>query len=195
MHLPLFLLLLIADITLAHDVRHHLRRAHTTPTRKPRSLARDLRIALGGIMLPRDTTTESPEKKPVVYCKPAKQVPFDNGNTGGGGPDPGPKTTSIGGNSTVTRSSSTRRPSSTQRPQSTTQSTRTPTSVPSSIPTDSPWRLTNSYVRIEPPHLSTVDVVCSLEIRSLKDGISSHLPIRRMVCKYGPLCDRFLIDS
>jgi len=149
MHLPFFLLLLIADITLAHDARYHLRRTHTSPTSQPRSLARDLRVAFGGILLPRDTTSSPEKKKPVVYCKPVKQAPFNNGNTGGG-PDPDPTTTNIGGNSTATRSSSStqiRGSSSTRRPQTTPQSTRTPTPVPSSIPNDSPWRLANSYVR------------------------------------------------
>lgn len=64
--LPLFLLLVI-DATLATTgfLGHSLRRAHSRAANQTHNLARDLRIAFGGVLLPRSDYSS----QQVMYCK------------------------------------------------------------------------------------------------------------------------------
>ncbi|TFK76719.1 hypothetical protein BDN72DRAFT_5594 [Pluteus cervinus] len=117
--LPLYLLLLVLDVPSASagSFPHALERAHKLAARHSRNLARDLRVAFGGILVARDSTPVTPQH--VVYCKtkPASSL-------GGNG---GPK-----GNSSS--------PSSSTR--TATSGGVAPTS---SAPSSSPWKLTESH--------------------------------------------------
>ncbi|KDR85293.1 hypothetical protein GALMADRAFT_234074 [Galerina marginata CBS 339.88] len=95
---------------------------HRNAARKTHNLAKDLRVAFGGILVPRADLSQH-----VVYCKPGKQVTFGSGTS-----------TTVGSSGNATASASgTRHPTSTS---SKLGSSPTPTS-----PASSPWRLVNSY--------------------------------------------------
>jgi len=96
---------------------------HLEANRRSNSLAKDLRVAFGGIF-PRALT--SGQSGYVVYCKPSRQVPL-SGGSGGGGEYNG---TSIIGTRT---SPTTHRPTSTE------------TSTSSSPTVTSPWKLIDSH--------------------------------------------------
>jgi len=112
--LPICLLLLALDVpqlTSASVVPRTIDKAHKFALSHSRNFARDLRLALGGVLIaPRDAPTTP---NPVVYCR-TKQAPF-----------------SIGGNSNSSSSTAT---GTSVAPAST-----------SSVPTSSPWKLTESH--------------------------------------------------
>lgn len=132
--LALDLILRISTVILSLDtalafhqtlVRHAVDSLHLEVNRRSNSLAKDLRVAFGGIF-PRALT--SSQSGHVVYCKPSRQVPL-SGGSGGGSEYNG---TSIIG----TRTSPTARPTSTE------------TSTSSSPTVTSPWKLIDSHVYI-----------------------------------------------
>ncbi|KAF7784589.1 CAZyme family GH16 [Agaricus bisporus var. burnettii] len=120
---PLSLLLFIADYISPAETKFvpsALQRVHQFATRQTHSLAKDLRLAFGGVLAPRDNSSPPPAQH-VVYCK-MKQAPFISGPTGGNN-----TTSAVGGG----MSSST-----------------TPTSrqaSPTGAVSNSPWKLQQSY--------------------------------------------------
>ena len=99
--------------------------------RRTHSLAKDLRIAFGGI-LPRAVSSSS-QTRNVVYCKPAKQAPVSVG-PGGATVSHGNATSIIGtGTMTVTRTTG--------------RSTATKTGSNPSPTATSLWKLLESHVR------------------------------------------------
>jgi len=116
-YLVLLLDLSLASNTLVPGVLHSL---HQNTARRTHNLAKDLRVAFRGILVPRADSREH-----VVYCKPGKQVHFGGGNNGG--------------NTTATASISgiSRHPAST--------STNPGSSPTASVLPSSPWKLVNTY--------------------------------------------------
>ena len=109
----------LATKSLVPRVLHGL---HAHAARQTHSLARDLRVAFGGILAPRALAEQN-----VVYCKSAKQVPLSGGSLGNASAS-APAPTGGGGASQSTTSTSAKAgPSST-------------------APSSSPWKLLNSYV-------------------------------------------------
>jgi hypothetical protein len=163
------LILRISTIFLALDtalashqtlVRRAVDGLHLEAARRTRSLAKDMRMAFGGI-LPRAVSSSQPGQ--VVYCKLARQVPL---SSNGG---------SSNGTSTSMSIIGTKTPKA--RPTSTKTSTSTSPTVSSS------WRLIDSNVRI---HLNDSFIYitiqfCSVGRISLMAGISSLGPIQLMV--------------
>jgi len=124
-------IMLLVDLSLATQrlVPRVVQAVHHSAARRTHNLARDLRMAFGGILAPRADTGAS---RHVVYCKPGKQVTF-GGGSGGGSP----------GNPNSTLSSTLSGASRTSgRPTSTSASSK-PTST---IPASSPWKLAESHV-------------------------------------------------
>ncbi|KAJ3513119.1 hypothetical protein NLJ89_g3130 [Agrocybe chaxingu] len=124
----LLVILLAANLSLASRtlVPGAIHSLHRRAVRHTHSLARDLRVAFGGILLPR---AEESEQKRVVYCKPTKQTTFGTPDTG----------TSSGNDTTIVAGSSTSR----GRPSSTGSS-----ALPSgttTVPATSPWKLLDSH--------------------------------------------------
>ncbi|KAF9454982.1 glycoside hydrolase family 16 protein [Macrolepiota fuliginosa MF-IS2] len=124
------LVLLIADYARPAEadlIPRAIQKAHTFAAKRTHTLARDLRVAFGGVLVSRDDTISSTAKR-VVYCKP-KQVPF--GVPTGGGTSGGNGTTSAHGS-----------------PSTSASGTKTATSIQPSatvaVP-DSPWKLQQSY--------------------------------------------------
>lgn len=153
--LPLSLVLFIADFTTpveADLVPRSIQRAHRFAARHTHSLARDLRVAFGGVS--RDDSSATSASNRLVYCKP-KQAPF------GTSPEDGGNGT---GAATGTKTATSGNPSAT-----------------ASIP-DSPWKIQQSYVRfLAVVMVWRLMIVYSPEITSSKDGISSKAVIRPMV--------------
>lgn len=135
-YFPLSLLLFITDYSTpaqANLVPRAIQRAHKFAAKQTHNLAKDLRLAFGGVLVPRDDTS-APLAQRVVYCK-TKQAPFNAGPTGGS------NVTSMtaGGSSTK------------GYPPSNVPGTKTATSgQPSAtgVVPDSPWKLQQSYVRV-----------------------------------------------
>jgi hypothetical protein len=125
-------IMLLVDLSLATQrlVPRVVQAVHHSAARRTHSLARDLRMAFGGILAPRADTGAS---RHVVYCKPGKQVIF-GGGSGGGSPG-NPNATQV--SSTLSGASRT-----SARPTSTSASSK-PTST---IPASSPWKLVESHV-------------------------------------------------
>lgn len=141
----------LASHTLIQRAAHDI---HQRAVRHTHNLAQDLRIAFGGMLIPR-AAVEQPNH--VVYCKSGKQAPFGTGPSGGGNSSAtssGTQPASTGGStnagglpasSTVTRTGF-----------STTSSGSSPTGAPSSSTPSSQWSLAESHVCIPFPHsLST----------------------------------------
>lgn len=135
--IPLSLILLIADYTTPAEadlVPRAIRRAHKFAAKQTHSLAKDLRLVFGGVLISRDDTAAATTKH-VVYCKP-KQVPFNTGPVGGGG------------NGTTVSGSSAGHPSPTSTGTKATTGTKTTTngqtSATATVP-DSLWKLQQSY--------------------------------------------------
>ena len=129
------LILRISTILLAFDtalashqtlVQRAVDGLHLEAARRTRSLAKDLRIAFGGI-LPRAVSSSQAER--VVYCKLARQVPL---RSNGGSLNVTSTSMSIIGTKTSTKI----------RPTSTKSSTSPSPTVSSS------WRLIDSHVRM-----------------------------------------------
>ena len=123
-------IMLLIDLSLATQrlVPSVVQAIHQSAARHTRSLARDLRVAFGGVLAARADTGTS---RHVIYCKPGKQVTFRGGP--GGSP----------GNSNSTLSSTLSSASRTSgRPTSTSTSSK-PTST---TPASSPWKLVESHV-------------------------------------------------
>lgn len=128
--LPLSLMLLTADLISPAETRlvpGTLQRVHKFASKHTRSLAKDIRLAFGGVLVPRDSASIPPAQH-VVYCK-TKQAPFNAGPTNGNH-----TTTVVSGVSGSMSASKT----------STTSGRASPTST---VP-DSPWKLQQSYVSI-----------------------------------------------
>lgn len=179
--LPLSLILLIADYTTPTEgnlIPRAIHKAHKFAAKKTHNLARDLRVAFGGVLVSRDDTSAATTKR-VVYCKP-KQAPFGTGPTNSG-------TNTGGGNGTsvsVAGSPTQGYPSAS----GTKTATGSKPSATANIP-DSPWKLQQSYVRDLFFYIScsarvewTLMVGYSLEIASSKGGTSSRAAILLMVC-------------
>ena len=113
------IILLLIDLSSARKtlVSRAVHDIHQRAVRQTHSLARDLRIAFGGVLVSRANN----DVQHVVYCKQANQSPFVNGGGGSGNIS----VTTSSGTATATKSGST------------IAATPTPTS---------PWKLTNSYV-------------------------------------------------
>jgi len=115
--LPICLLLLALDVpqvTSASIVPRTIEKAHKFALSHSRNFARDLRLALGGVLIaPRDAPSTL---RPVVYCK-TKQAPFGIGGNSGSPVSPNSTSTTTGAGSAPT----------------------------GSVPTSSPWKLTESH--------------------------------------------------
>jgi hypothetical protein len=129
--LPLSVVLLIADApsSSATLMPRAFEKMHGIAMKHTRGLARDLRVAFGGVLVAQPNEHQSQH---VIYCKPGRS---------GGLPSPG---SGGGGNNT----SSTSPTSSTSRPSGGTKSTTTSvgasnTGVP--VP-PSPWKLVETHV-------------------------------------------------
>jgi len=122
---------LALDVALASHqtlVRRAVDGIHLEAARRTHSLAKDLRIAFGGI-LPRGLSSSQPGH---VYCKLGRQVPLQS-NVGSNGTS---SSMSIIGTRTATTTTTKRRPTSTR-------------SSTSSSPTiSSAWGLTDTLVRM-----------------------------------------------
>jgi len=120
----LFLHVILLSVNLSSGRKTLVSRAvhdiHQRAVRHTHNLARDLRIAFGGILLAR----ASGDIQQVVYCKRGNQSPLVNGNGGSG-------------NVSTTTSGST------SHPATATQSGSKPTATTTLT---SPWKLANSYV-------------------------------------------------
>jgi hypothetical protein len=121
-------IMLLVDPSLATQrlVPRVVQAIHHRAARHTHSLARDLRMAFGGIFAPRADTGAS---RHVVYCKPGKQVTFGGGS--GGGSSNSTLSSTLSGASRISG-----------RPTSTSASSK-PTST---IPASSPWKLVESHV-------------------------------------------------
>lgn len=106
-------------------------KAHHFALRHTHSFAQDLRVAFGGGSVSGANTSSSTTSHRVVYCKP-KQVPFGI-NPGAGGNNE--TNTSMGSGSSSYPTASGTKTTTGPNPTSTT-----------SLP-DSPWKLSQSYVR------------------------------------------------
>jgi len=127
--LPLGLILLIADVSpsSASLAPRAIQMMHQAAVKHTKSLARDLRVAFGGILVTQPPSTNTH----VVYCKPGR-----SGALGG---------TASGGNNTSSGGTSSRPPSSTSRAGSSStksSSSGNPTGTP---PASSPWKLIESH--------------------------------------------------
>jgi len=124
-------IMLLVDLSLATQrlVPRVVQAIHHSASRRTHSLARDLRMAFGGILAPRADTAAS---RHVIYCKPGKQVTF-GGGSGRGNP----------GNTSSTLSSTLSGAGRTSRRPTSTSASSKPTST---IPASSPWKLVESHV-------------------------------------------------
>lgn len=139
--LPLYLLIIILDAVPSYAsfgvFPRALKSVHRTTARHTHSLARDLRVAFGGVLAPRAAGPSSSSSSAlinnhVVYCRPGKQGGGNGGN--GGGVVQGNGTSSV----TASGSGSTH--------SSSTSGTRTATvATPISTQTSSPWKLQQSH--------------------------------------------------
>jgi len=121
-------LLLAADPSLAsHTLIRRVSQLHRQAIRQSHSLAQDLRVAFGGILVPRADPSTT---RHVVYCKPGKQTPLG----------PSPVTGGNNGTSTSTKSSGGGATGSTSRRPTSTKGSPGPSATPSS-----PWNLVNSH--------------------------------------------------
>jgi len=131
--LPLSFLLGVVDHTTpakADFIPSALQRAQRFAVEHTHNFARDLRIAFGRVSVSRISTYSGTTSQRVVYCKP-KQVPFGT-NPGAGGNNE--TNTSPVGSSGYPMTSATTSPN--------------PSTPTSTIPLpDSPWKLSQSYVR------------------------------------------------
>ena len=128
-------LLLAIDPSLASHtlVRRAVSTLHKKAVQQTHSLAQDLRMAFGGIIVPR---ADASEPRHVVYCRPGRQTgqtPLGPSGTGSG---TGNSSTTVSGSS-VGGGSTSRRPAP-----STTKGGVTPSPSASS-----PWKLIDSHVR------------------------------------------------
>ena len=131
--LPLSLLLGVVDYTAsakANFIPSALQKAQRFAVEHTHNFARDLRIAFGRVSVSRISTYSSTTSQRVVYCKP-KQVPFGM-NPGVGSNNE--TNTSAGGSNGYPMASATTSPNPS-----------TPTST--TLLPDSPWKLSQSYVR------------------------------------------------
>ncbi|KAG5652003.1 hypothetical protein H0H81_006618 [Sphagnurus paluster] len=135
--LPLGLILLISDAspTSAILLPRSLQKIHGVAVKHTKSLARDLRVAFGGILVSQEPNPNNPSGY-TVYCKPG-----NSGSPGG-----------LGGSSGNTTSQPTPslRPSSTSgagssSPSTSTSSSQTAQPSTGNLPTSSPWQLTQTY--------------------------------------------------
>jgi len=104
--LPICLLALIIDVptSSATLVPRILQEAHHVVMRHTHSLAQDLRVAFGAVLVPRASTFDPNH---VVYCKNSKQAVLDGGTSGpsnGTSPSPTSGTSKLAG-TTSTRTS------------------------------------------------------------------------------------------
>ncbi|KAG6814462.1 hypothetical protein H0H92_007466 [Tricholoma furcatifolium] len=97
--LPLGLMLLIADLPQSSAASSFVPRAmqklHNTAARHTKNLARDLRVAFGGVLVAQPANTA----QQVIYCKPGN--PGLGGSTGNGTATPAPTSTSPAGSSST----------------------------------------------------------------------------------------------
>lgn len=162
---PLSLLLFIADYISPAETKFvpsTIQRVHQFATRQTHSLAKDLRLAFGGVLAPRDNSSPPPAQH-VVYCK-TKQAPFISGPIGGNN-----TTSAVGGGMSSSTTSTSRQAS------------------PTGAVSNSPWKLQQSYVSffITPTLCRVAENLiyhCRAEIASFKDGISSSVTTLPMVC-------------
>jgi hypothetical protein len=141
--LPLSVVLLLVDLsqgsasyTLVPRAVHNL---HEHAVRRTHSLAQDIRVAFGGILVPR---AADPAVKHVVYCKsgPPNQVILG----GGGGLDN--TTMTVPGGSTYTPPSAPS-PSSTQSSSSSSKTSSSKGGSSTAAPSpSSPWKLVETHV-------------------------------------------------
>ncbi|KAF9458752.1 concanavalin A-like lectin/glucanase domain-containing protein [Collybia nuda] len=129
--LPLNLVLLATDISpsSATLVPRSIQRVHDAAVGHTRSLARDLRVAFGGILV----SQPNPPSQHVVYCRPGR-------------PGGSPAITNGGaGNTTTTGTPGT--PSGSSRPNSgsTTRSSSTRPQPTGKPPASSPWKIVQTY--------------------------------------------------
>lgn len=142
--LPLSVVLLLVDLSLGSAsytlVPRAVHNLHEHAVRRTHSLAQDIRVAFGGILVPRSA---DPVAKHVVYCKsgPPSQVILGGGG-GGGGLDN--TTMTVPGGSTYTPPSAPS-PSSTQS-STKTSSTKGAGSTVAPSPPSSPWKLVEKHV-------------------------------------------------
>jgi hypothetical protein len=144
-------------------VRRAIDGLHLEASRRTHSLAKDLRVAFGGIF-PR--AVSSSQQGHVVYCKPARQVPLSPGSSGGSEYNHTSTSMSIIG----TR-------------------TRTPTSHPTKASTSlsptatSPWKLIDSHVRVPLNNSQIRKFIQFCRVGQIFSmvGISTLVRIRRMV--------------
>ncbi|KAF5377240.1 hypothetical protein D9615_006352 [Tricholomella constricta] len=124
--LPLGLVLLIADAypASASLMSRSLHKIHGTAVKHTKSLARDLRVAFGVMLVAQDPSPNTH----VVYCKPGKSSSVPSLPLGGG------DNTNPNGTSSLP-------PSSTSRAASTTRSGKPAGTAPAS----SPWKLTETH--------------------------------------------------
>lgn len=129
--LPLSLVLLVADASpsSATLVPRSIQRIHSAAVRHTRSLARDLRVAFGGVLV----TQPNPPSQHVVYCKPGRV-----GNS---------PAAANGGTGNTTSTGTSRSPSGTSRPTASgsTSARPQPTGKP---PASSPWKIFQTYVSV-----------------------------------------------
>lgn len=125
-------LLLVVDPSLASHtlVRRAVSTLHQKAVQQTHSLAQDLRMAFGGIIVPR---ADASEPRHVVYCRPGRQRPLGPSGSGSG----------TGNSSTTVSSSSVGGGSTSRRPAPTT----TKGGVTPSPSASSPWKLIDSHVR------------------------------------------------
>lgn len=135
----LYAVLLGINQTLAsHTLVHRaIQKVQDDAIRHTHSLANDLRVAFGSVLLPRADSTDQPNH--VVYCKSGKQTVFGNGNTGSSGNSSSSGTASNTGSSGSTSTTG----AGSSRPATSTNVGSSPTSVPT---TPSLWKLIESHV-------------------------------------------------
>ncbi|TFK36778.1 endo-1,3(4)-beta-glucanase [Crucibulum laeve] len=142
--LPLYLLCLIfsASPSSANLFPRAIQKVHRNAVRHTHNLARDLRVAFGGILVPRVDSSLS--SSPVVYCKPGRQSVL--GSPGGGGGGGGGMGTNGGDGGTTGNNTSTASTGSGTSRGATASSTGVVGAKPtgSSSPS-SPWKLQQAY--------------------------------------------------
>jgi hypothetical protein len=133
--LPLSLLLLIDVQTAAADgvFSRSLRKAHGAAKRHTKSLAKDLRIAFGSVLVQQNPLDSSGNR--VIYCKSGSSLngggqsgdgSDDDSGSGGGSNNGGNGTSTTRGSGTATATSS------------------TPSATASTV--DTPWKLVDTHV-------------------------------------------------
>lgn len=164
--LPICLLALIFDATTSSAtlVPRALQKAHQVAVHHTHSLAHDLRVAFGAVLVQRASTFDPNH---VVYCKNSKQTVLGGGTSGtSNGTSPSPSPSPASGTS--------KRPSAT--------STRTSTgSAPTTSVLTSSWTLLESYVRLLLVLMQPAHSPSSKGAISSMDGTSLLVVIRPMV--------------